>query len=217
MLFKESSSYVADLTEALQLLDLEAVDRLARAIHVAYLRNRTVFFLGNGGSASTASHLAADFSKLTTRTGQARLRCLALVDSVAALTAAGNDFAYEDVFVEQLRTFLEPGDVVVGISTSGRSKNVLKAVEYANACNAFTFGITGADGSALRNMTSDSLTVASLSVQQIEDVSMVACHIACLAVRDLCMAHGRSVEMDYDVRQAATGRPPAVANVNPAA
>ena len=122
-------------------------------LHRAYLRNRTVFFIGNGGSASTASHLAADFSKLTTRPGQARLRCMALVDSVAALTAAGNDFAYEEVFVEQLRTFMEPGDVVVGISTSGRSKNVLKAVEYANRCGAITFGITGAEGDALRAIT----------------------------------------------------------------
>lgn len=215
MMSNNASTYVADLTQALRLLDLQAVERLAQAVHRAYLRNRTVFFLGNGGSASSASHLAADFSKLTTRPGQARLRCMALVDSVAALTAAGNDFAYEDVFVEQLRTFLEPGDVVVGISTSGRSKNVLKAVEYANACGAFTFGITGAEGDALRGMTADAITVASLSVQQIEDVTMVAGHIACLATRDKCLTEERPVDLTYVEAQAA--RPAVAVNLNSAA
>ena len=212
-----SSTYVADLTQALRLLDLQAVERLAEAIHLAYLRNRMVFFLGNGGSASTASHLAADFSKLTTRPGQARLRCMALVDSVAALTAAGNDFAYEDVFVEQLRTFLEPDDVVVGISTSGRSKNVLRAVEYANACGAFTFGITGAEGDALRDMAADAVTVASLSVQQIEDVTMVAGHIACLATREKCLTEERSIDVASAHEPAPAARPVAAINLTSAA
>jgi len=212
-----SGTYVAELTQALRLLDLQAVDRLAQALHRAYLRNRTVFFVGNGGSASTASHLAADFSKLTTRPGQARLRCMALVDSVAALTAAGNDFAYEDVFVEQLRTFMEPGDVVVGISTSGRSKNVLKAVEYANTCGAITFGITGADGDALLAITADSISIASLSVQQIEDLTTVAGHIACLATRDLCLSTERPIQIDDARPPIASGEPAAAINMNPAA
>ena len=176
-----------------------------------------MFFIGNGGSASTASHLAADFSKLTTRPGQARLRCMALVDSVAALTAAGNDFAYDEVFVEQLRTFLEPGDVVVGISTSGRSKNVLKAVEYANGCGAITFGITGAEGDALRAITADSISIASLSVQQIEDLTTVAGHIACLATRDLCLTIERPIEIDYPTARSPRDQPAAAINMNPAA
>ena len=215
MMSNNASTYVADLAQALRLLDLQAVERLAQAVHRAYLHNRTVFFLGNGGSASTASHLAADFSKLTTRPGQARLRCMALVDSVAALTAAGNDFAYEDVFVEQLRTFLEPGDVVVGLSTSGRSKNVLKALEYANACGAFTFGITGAEGEALVAVTTDAITVASLSVQQIEDVTMVAGHIACLATRDKCLTEERPV--DVTCAEAQADRPALAVDLNSAA
>lgn len=216
-MWTNSGTYVAELTQALRLLDLQAVDRLAQILHRAYLRNRTVFFVGNGGSASTASHLAADFSKLTTRPGQARLRCMALVDSVAALTAAGNDFAYEDVFVEQLRTFMEPGDVVVGISTSGRSKNVLKAVEYANACGAMTFGITGADGDALLAITADSIGIPSLSVQQIEDLTTVAGHIACLATRDLCLSTERPIQIDDARPPIASDEPAAAANMSPAA
>jgi D-sedoheptulose 7-phosphate isomerase len=212
-----SGTYVAELSQALRSLDLQAVDRLAQTLHLAYLRKRTVFFVGNGGSASTASHLAADFSKLITRSGQARLRCLALVDSAAALTAAGNDLAYEEVFVEQLRTFMEAGDVVIGISTSGRSKNVLKAVEYANNCGAITFGITGADGDPLRAMTADSISIASLSVQQIEDLTTVAGHIACLATRELCLSAERPIETGLAGRPVAAVQPAAAINMHPAA
>jgi D-sedoheptulose 7-phosphate isomerase len=216
-MWTNSSTYVAELTQALRLLDLQAVERLAQVLHHAYLRNRTVFCIGNGGSASTASHLAADLSKLTTRPGQARLRCMALVDSVAALTAAGNDFAYDDVFVEQLRTFMEPGDVVIGISTSGRSKNVLRAVEYANNCGGITVGITGADGDALRAITADSVSIASLSVQQIEDLTMVAGHMACLATRERCLSTERPIEIDFAEIPMAAQQPGVAINMNPAA
>jgi|OpeIllAssembly_1097287.scaffolds.fasta_scaffold41441_2 D-sedoheptulose 7-phosphate isomerase len=216
-MWTDSSTYVSELTRALRLLDLQAVERLSQLLHRTYLRHRTVFFVGNGGSASTASHLATDFSKLTTRPGQARLRCMALVDSVAALTAAGNDLAYEEVFVEQLRTFMEAGDVVVGISTSGRSRNILRAVEYANQRGAITFGITGADGGPLRAMTADSLSIPSLSVQQIEDLTTVAGHIACLATREKCLTADPSIEID-GVGARGTAETPVVAvNMNPAA
>lgn len=216
-MWTNSSTYVAELTQALRLLDLHAVERLSHLLHRAYLRNRTVFFIGNGGSASTASHLAADFSKLTTRPGQARLRCMALVDSVSALTAAGNDFSYDEVFVEQLRTFLEPGDVVVGISTSGRSKNVLRAFEYANQCGAITFGITGVEGEALRAVSADSISIASLSVQQIEDVTTVAGHMACLATREKCLGTERPADVEEALRHPMAGAPAAEAGMDPAA
>ena len=186
-MWTNSSTYLSELTQALRLLDTQTVDRLAQLLRRTYLLNRTVFCIGNGGSAAAASHLAADLSKLATRPGQPRLKAMSLVDSTAALTAAANDFAFEDVFVEQLRTFMEPDDVVIGFSTSGRSKNVLKAMEYANSCGAVTVGITGADGEPLRALSAESLSIASLSVQQIEDVSMIAAHLVCLATRELCV------------------------------
>jgi len=133
------------------------------------------------------------------------------------LTAAGNDLAYEEVFVEQLRTFMEAGDVVVGISTSGRSRNILRAVEYANQRGAITFGITGADGGPLRAMTADSLSIPSLSVQQIEDLTTVAGHIACLATREKCLTADPSIEID-GVGARGTAETSVVAvNINPAA
>ena len=147
-----------------------------------------MFCLGNGGSAAAAAHFATDLSKLTTGPRQPRLKALALVDSVAALTAAGNDLSFDDVFVEQLRTFMAPSDVVVGISTSGRSVNVLNAIEYANAHDALTIGITGADESPLRDLASEALSIASLNVQQVEDVTLVAAHLICMLTREKCLA-----------------------------
>ena len=186
-MWTNASSYVAGLTQALQRLDLHAVDRLAQAVHLAYLRRRTVFFIGNGGSASTASHLAAAFSKLTTR--QARLRCMALVDSVAALTAAGNDFAYEDVFVEQLRTFLEPGDVVVGISTSGRSRNVVRACRTAREHGLATIGMTGRGG-PLADGADLAFTVASDVTARIQEAHLTLAHILCELVERALFPEG---------------------------
>ena len=216
-MWTDSSTYVAELTQALRLLDTRTVDRLAQLLHRTYLLNRTVFCIGNGGSAAAATHLAADLPKLATRPGQPRLKAMSLVDSAAALTAAGNDLAFEDVFVEQLRTFLEPGDVVIGFSTSGRSKNVLKAMEYANDHGAVTVGITGADGGALREVSSESLSVASLSVQQIEDVSMIAAHLVCLATRQLCVTEERIDTNDLLEQPAAADHLRLTIDMNPAA
>ena len=102
---------------------------------------------------------------------------------MAAVTAASNDFSYEEVFVEQLRAFLEPGDVVVGISTSGQSRNVLRALEYAAGNGAVALAITGTCGTGLRALAHETLVIDSSSVQRIEDVTMVAAHLLCLMVR----------------------------------
>jgi D-sedoheptulose 7-phosphate isomerase len=208
-MFTSSRSYIAELTTALSRLDVEQIERIADAVYHAYLADRTVFCCGHGGSAAAATHLAADISKLTAVPGRPRLKAMALTDSTAALTAAANDFAYDQVFVEQLRTFMAPGDIVIGISTSGRSRNVLLAVEYANAHGGLTIGVTGADGSLLRQMTHESLSIASLSVQQVEDLTVVAAHLLCLLTREKCLAH--ATELVPGRRAERTGRPRSVA------
>jgi D-sedoheptulose 7-phosphate isomerase len=179
--------YLSRLNGALAALDLDCIDRMSSAIVQCYAASRTVYCVGNGGSAATASHLAADLTKLTSLPGRARrLRSLCLSDSMAAVTAASNDFSYEQVFVEQLRAFLEPGDVVVGISTSGRSSNVLRALEYAADNGAVALAITGRSGSELRTLAHETLVIDSASVQRIEDVTMVAAHLLCVTVRARC-------------------------------
>ncbi len=182
--------YLADLSAALQGLDRATVDRMAAALCDAHDAGRTVYICGNGGSAAVATHWAADLSKLTALPGQPRLRVMSLTDSAATITAAANDFDYSEIFVDQLRTFMSPGDVVIGISTSGRSANVLRALEYANACGGVTLGITGMNGSSLKALASTTLVIASTSVQRIEDVAGVAAHLACLLTRARLAAQG---------------------------
>ncbi len=196
-MWTNAANYLAELAEALRLLEVPTIERISDRLFHAYLAGRTVFCLGNGGSAAAASHLATDLSKLTTRPGQIRLKALALVDSVPTLTATGNDFSFDEIFVEQLRTFMAPSDVVIGISTSGRSVNVLNAIEYANAYGGVTIGITGADESPLRDLARDSLSIASLSVQHVEDVTLVAAHLLCLLTRQKCLAEARPIRQGH--------------------
>jgi D-sedoheptulose 7-phosphate isomerase len=175
--------YMAELNAALRDLDHATVERMAWALVDAQLGGRTVFICGNGGSSAVATHWAADLSKLTALPGQARLRVMSLTDSASTITAAANDFDYAEIFTDQLRTFMAPGDVVIGISTSGRSPNVLRAMEYANQHGALSIGITGQGGQALKAIASLTLVIASTSVQRIEDVAGVAAHLACLHTR----------------------------------
>jgi D-sedoheptulose 7-phosphate isomerase len=179
--------YVLDLK--LESLDTAQLERLSWLLAESYMDGNTVFVFGNGGSATTASHLATDLTKLTTPPGaERRLRCMALTESASTLTAIGNDFSYDDVFVEQLRTWMNPGDLVIGISTSGNSPNVVKAIEYANQCGAFTVAITGARDNELRRIARETVVVGSNSVQRVEDVSLIATHLLVLLTKDICVA-----------------------------
>jgi len=185
-----TDGYLAELSAALQALDRAAVERIAAALFEAHCAGRTVFICGNGGSAAIATHWAADLSKLTALPGQPRLRVMSLTDSAATITAAANDFDYSEIFVDQLRTFMAPGDVVVGISTSGRSPNVLRALEYASRNGGVPLGVTGQHGDPLKAVASTTLVIASSSVQRIEDVAGVAAHLACLLTRERVAARG---------------------------
>ena len=175
--------YMAELTSALRELDHATVEHISWAMVDAQAAGRTVFICGNGGSSAVATHWAADLSKLTALPGQPRLRVMSLTDSASTITAAANDFDYSEIFADQLRTFMAPGDVVIGISTSGRSPNVLRAMEYANQHGGISIGITGQAGQALKAIASLTLVIASTSVQRIEDVAGVAAHLACLHTR----------------------------------
>jgi D-sedoheptulose 7-phosphate isomerase len=108
---------------------------------------------------------------------------VALTESVAAISAIGNDVAYEEIFSEQLRSFAEQGDVVMGLSTSGSSPNVLRAIAEANAMGAFTIGVTGRGGHKLRAAARHAIVIDSTSVQHVEDATMVAGHLLCLRVK----------------------------------
>jgi D-sedoheptulose 7-phosphate isomerase len=183
------AEYIEELVAALAGLDTELLERLSRKLVETYMAGRTVFVCGNGGSAATASHLATDLTKLTGPPGaERRLRCMALTESASTITAVGNDLSYQDVFVEQLRTWMAPGDVVIGISTGGSSPNVLRAIEYANQNGGFTVGIAGSHGHGLRRLAHETVVIGSTSVQRVEDISMIAAHLLVLLTKDVCCA-----------------------------
>jgi D-sedoheptulose 7-phosphate isomerase len=177
MLSEFVSSYCRGLEACRQEVPLEDLERVLQAILKAYETDRTVFVLGNGGSASTASHLACDMGKGTAVPGQRRLRVVSLADNQALLTAWANDTCYEMVFKEQLENLLQPGDVVIAISASGNSPNVLRAVEYAKEQGAVTIGLIGFGGGKLKRLVDLDITVSSRNYGQVEDYHLTLNHI----------------------------------------
>jgi D-sedoheptulose 7-phosphate isomerase len=145
---------------------------------------RTLYFFGNGGSASTASHFVVDIGKATIRGDSRRFRCVALVDNVETLTAWANDSEYSKVFSEPLATLARAGDVAVAISGSGNSPNVLQAVEVAKKIGMTTIGLTGMGGGRLKDKVDVAVVVPSNSMQHIEDVHLLICHLLTAYFRD---------------------------------
>jgi D-sedoheptulose 7-phosphate isomerase len=162
----------------------EGIARIVPVLVKARADDRTIYFFGNGGSASTASHFVCDIGKATIRGEGKRFRCVALVDSVESLTAWANDTDYSRVFSEQLATLASAGDVAVGISGSGNSPNVLRAMEAAAKMGLRTVGLTGMGGGKLRALVEIPVVVPSNNMQHIEDVHLLICHLLTSYLRD---------------------------------
>jgi D-sedoheptulose 7-phosphate isomerase len=170
--------YLRRLTAVLGALDLEEIACAAEAMWRAREEGRRIFFLGNGGSAATASHFANDIG-LGTRSGGAPFKALSLTDSSAILTCIANDHGYDRVFVEQLRIHMEPGDLVIAISASGNSPNVLAAIDFARQRDNITIGLTGFDGGELRRRAHLAIHVPTEGGEYgiVEDAHMVLDHL----------------------------------------
>ena len=158
----------------------EMVDVLLSANYVA----STIYVVGNGGSAATASHFACDLAKGTIVNGRPRFRVMALTDNVPLMTAWSNDVAYKDLFVEQLRNVIRRGDVLVAISGSGNSENVLRAVELASQMGGITVGLSGFAGGKLSASVDVPVVVPCECMAQIEDVHLTLCHLVCAVLRE---------------------------------
>jgi len=172
-----ASAYRESLFSAINSVDLEAVAAAIRLMGAARDAGRTIFVCGNGGSASTASHFACDIVKGASHGREKRFRIMALTDSLPTLTAYSNDVSYECVFVEQLKNFARPGDLVMAISGSGNSPNVLRALEYANSIGCETIAMTGRDGGKLGPLAKVQVCVAEPHMGRIEDGHMIVCHM----------------------------------------
>ncbi len=181
-------NYLSELEVVVRTISRNDVAAVAAALLENWRERRQVFILGNGGSAATASHMANDLSKFTIVEGQPRFRAMALTDNVPLLTAVGNDLSYADVFVEPLRNWLQPGDLVIGISASGNSANVLKAAAYAKAQGARVVGFCGEPGGQLAELADLKVIIPSRHIGPQEDGHMILDHVISLALREAIRA-----------------------------
>jgi len=177
-------SYIEGLQKTLDLLPEDRINQVIDILHRARLERRQIFIMGNGGSASTASHFVCDLGKNTRSAAIPNFKVIGLTDNMAIFSALANDEGYESVFAQQLTSFVQPEDVVVGISASGKSPNVLRAIEVANQAGAITVGFTGFDGGYLANMVQIHVHVPSNSIEHVEDIHLALEHMISQALRE---------------------------------
>jgi len=172
-----AEKYKASALEAIAHIDTARVEQAIQWFEEARDANRHIFVCGNGGSASTASHFVCDIVKGASYDRDQRFRILALTDSLPTITAYSNDVGYECIFAEQLKNFAQAGDVVMCISGSGNSPNVLRAIEYANSIGCKTIALTGRNGGKLGPLAQLNIQVPVPHMGRIEDAHMVICHM----------------------------------------
>lgn len=171
--------YKKSLNDLMDSVDLNILEEITVRFIQAHRENKTVYVCGNGGSAATASHFQVDFGFFVRYFTNKRMKFRSLTDQVPLITAIGNDHSYDDIFVDQLIDNFEPGDVLVGISASGNSMNVVKAVEYANKNNGTSIGMVGFKGGKLKDVAQICLYTPNREKEYgpIEDLHMIIDHI----------------------------------------
>jgi D-sedoheptulose 7-phosphate isomerase len=171
------NSYIERLVETISALPRDQLGAMGEMLYRAYRNERQVFTVGNGGSASTASHMAADLGKNTIGPHMRRFRIISLNDNAAIVTALANDLGYENIFSEQLMNLIRPGDLLVAISASGNSPNVLKAIRYAREQCAEVMAILGFDGGVAATLADLAVVVPIDHYGIVEDAHLIVNHI----------------------------------------
>src|SRR5437763_1523427 len=180
--------YLTELESVLRRISRDDVGRVVDILVDAWTARRTVFIIGNGGSAATASHMMNDINKFTIVEGLHRFRCIALTDNVPLMTAIGNDLSYVDVFVEPMRNLFDDRDLLIAISASGNSPNIVKAVEYAKGRGATVIGLCGHPGGRLAQLADLKVIIPSDRIGQQEDGHMILDHVISAALRERLLA-----------------------------
>ncbi len=191
------NSYFSGLEEMLRCISQARLQQVLWLLEEAYHHGHRIFIMGNGGSAATASHFALDLSKNTITPGAPRLKAISLTDHVPLITAWSNDTAYEHIFEEQLANMIEPGDVVIGISTSGNSLNVINALRLAKQTGAATVGLLGANGGLIKNIVDAYVLAPGQNIEQEEDAHLILAHVI--------TRHMRAVVQSYAQKLALAG------------
>jgi len=179
---KFAAGYLAELKAVLDGFETDRFTDLVEALLEAYEHNNNVFIMGNGGSGSTASHFVCDLNKGCCLDLPQKFKVTCLNDNLPSLLAYANDLSYESVFVEQLKNFFNEGDLVIGISGSGNSENVLRAIHYARENGGKTAGISGYAGGKLADRVDIPFVVRVDDMQKVEDVHMIVVHMIMQAV-----------------------------------
>lgn len=174
-------SYLKGQHAALDSIPAEAVARLIETLRAALKQDRQIFVFGNGGSAANASHFATDLGKGASDKVGRRFRVLSLTDNVSWMTALGNDYAYDQIFVRQLMNYARPGDIAMGISVSGNSPNVVKALEWAANNGLHTIALVGAKRGAMADLARQCIVIGDTHYGRVEDAQMGICHMLCYA------------------------------------
>lgn len=174
-----AANYLRDFKTLLKQVDLNAIERVVEHLRVARERGAMIYGAGNGGSAATASHWVNDLGKATKQSRGNPMRVMCLSDNIPWLTALANDEGYERVFSGQIENFAQPGDVLVAISASGNSKNLVKAVDFAKCHGVLTIGFLGFDGGILKDMVDEYIWLPTEygAYQLVEDGHSMLCHI----------------------------------------
>jgi len=171
------TDYLDKVREALKSLDPNQLETVTQALLKTYNQQGTIYIFGNGGSGATASHVCGDFIKACSYGLEKRFKMVCLNDNVAGMMAIANDDSYDDIFVEPLKNFLSAGDLVIAISGSGNSRNVIKAVEYANSQKATVIGFCGFQGGKLMELAANSVHVPLEDMEITEDLHYIAFHM----------------------------------------
>lgn len=189
------NSYFTELELMLRDISRAHLQDILLLLEEAYHNGHRIFIMGNGGSAATASHFALDLAKNTIMPGAPRLKAISLTDHVPLITAWSNDTAYEHIFEEQLANMIEPGDVVIGISTSGNSLNVINALNLAKKSGAATAGLLGAKGGLINNMVDACVLAPGQNIEQEEDAHMILTHIITRHMREVVRSYAQKLAM----------------------
>lgn len=174
-------NYIREHIAALESIPVDSVESIIDDFRKALKEDRQIFVFGNGGSASNASHFVTDLGKSSSDKTYRRFRCLSLNENLAWITAIGNDYAYEDIYLRQLENYARPGDIAMTMSVSGNSPNLVKAIEYCKKQNIYTIALTGAKKSRLAELADKVVVIDSMHYGRVEDCHMHICHMICYA------------------------------------
>ncbi len=176
-------NYLSALTQVIESFPVKELAEITKLIQDARENESTIFVCGNGGSWATAAHMVCDFGKNTRLSDRKRIKVIGLGDNIPSLTAYANDEGYDRVFAEPLINLMGPGDVLIAISGSGNSPNVLEAVKAAKEIGGISIGLTGFEGGQLKNMVDHPLVIPSNSMEIIEDFHMIVDHLLTICLR----------------------------------